>query len=347
MRTINYQDHSIEFSDDKTALEAIESQGLNIQSRCRQGNCHACVLQCDEFDFNHQRSDSNAQANVSAPDNSIYGLDAKQVSMGLFLSCQCKGSDFSKDTNLTMRAAKVNVNSASVIEKKSLNDRVFSIKFTCNITWQAGQFINIHSPLGERSYSIASIQDEGVIELHISKKLNGKVSNYLFENAKVGSKFAISNANGDCFYHPFIYDKPLILIGTGTGLAPLVGILKQAIKNKHEQDMHLYIAQGEPEFHYYQKQLNRLAKKHDNLKLNYICRRNSLNIELDNTMRVGELEDIIKQDHLSLKPFGAFICGAPDMVRNMQIQCILSQMDRSNIRVDSFEDLPYESDIQV
>jgi len=154
----------------------------------------------------------------------------------------------------------------------------------------------------------------------------------------VGSKFTLSNANGDCFYHPLIANKPLLLIGTGSGLAPLVGILKQAIKSKHEEDTHLYIAQGEPEFHYYQKQLNRLDKKHANVHIHYVCRRNSNNVELENNMQMGELEAIIKNDFDNLQPFGAFICGAPQMIRNMQIQCIMSRMDRSNIRVDAFED---------
>jgi len=335
MRTIIFEEQTLAFGNDQSALEALEKKGFLVPSRCRQGNCHSCVLHCNEFEHSHP-------ANLSAPDNSVYGLDDKQKSMGLFLSCQCKGSEILADSTLNMQLAKLDVNSANVIEKKSLNNRIFSIKFTCNTKWQAGQFVNIHTPLGERCYSIASTMDEGVIELHISKKLNGKVSNYLFENATVGSKLTISNASGDCFYHPLITKKPLLLIGTGSGLAPLVGILKQAIKSKHQEDIHLYIAQGEPQFHYYQKQLNRLDKKHDNVFIHYVCRRNSNHVELENNMIVGELEAIIKTDFENLKPFGAFICGSPLMVRNMQIQCIMSRMDRSNIRVDLFEDNTYE-----
>ncbi|MCJ8313380.1 MAG: 2Fe-2S iron-sulfur cluster binding domain-containing protein [Pseudomonadales bacterium] len=335
MRTIIFEEQTLAFGDDQSVLEALENKGFLVPSRWRQGNCHSCVLHCNEFEYSHP-------TNLSAPDNSVYGLDDKQKSMGLFLSCQCKGSEILADSTLNMQLAKLDVNSANVIEKKSLSDRIFSIKFVCNTKWQAGQFVNIHTPFGERSYSIASIVDEGVIELHISKKLNGKVSNYLFNNATVGSKFTISNANGDCFYHPFISKKPLLLIGTGSGLAPLVGILKQAIKSKHEEDIHLYIAQGEPQLHYYQKQLNRLDKKQNNLTIHYVCRRNSDNIELENNMRVGELEDIIKNDFENLQPFAAFICGSPQMVRNMQIQCIMNRMDRSNIRVDPFEDNSYE-----
>jgi len=335
MRKINFENQSLDFHNEQSALEAIEQQGFSIPSRCRQGNCHSCVLHCDEFEPHHSSP-------INAPEFSVYGLGEEQKSMGLFLSCQCQGSELPTHAVLNIQLAKLNMNSASVIEKKSLNSRVFSIKFTSNLTWQAGQFINIHTPHGERSYSIASIPEEGVIELHISKIPNGVVSNYLFKHAKVGGKFTISNANGECFYHPLINDKPLLLIGTGSGLAPLVGILKQAIKSKHKHDIHLYIAQGEPEFHYYQKQLNRLEKKHDQVFIHYICRRNTKRIniesELGYTMRIGELEDMIKQDFNNLQPFGAFICGAPKMVRNMQIQCIRSKMDRNNIRIDAFED---------
>ncbi|MFT3755145.1 MAG: sulfite reductase subunit alpha [Pseudoxanthomonas sp.] len=102
--------------------------------------------------------------------------------------------------------------------------------------WQAGDIAEIRvceSPEISREYSIASLPAEGNLQLLLRRMLRpdgtpGIGSGYLCDHAQVGGDVAVrirSNAN----FHPPAAERPLILIGNGTGIAGLRALLKARI----------------------------------------------------------------------------------------------------------------------
>jgi CDP-4-dehydro-6-deoxyglucose reductase len=92
--------------------------------------------------------------------------------------------------------------------------------------FKPGQFVTLDLPIHEkpnkrwRSYSIASWPDgTNVFELVIVKVENGLGTTYLFNEAKVGTEITLRGALG-VFTLPEELDKELLLICTGTGIAP-------------------------------------------------------------------------------------------------------------------------------
>jgi CDP-4-dehydro-6-deoxyglucose reductase len=138
-----------------------------------------------------------------------------------------------------------------------------------------GQFVTLDLPISEkankrlRSYSIASWPDgTNVFELLIVLTPNGIGTHYLFNETSIGSEIVFRGAQG-VFQLPETLDRDLLLICTGTGVAPFRSmvhhILLQQIPHRdihlvfgcrHRSDLLYYdefkkLEQELPGFHYY------------------------------------------------------------------------------------------------
>lgn len=122
----------------------------------------------------------------------------------------------------------------------SLGNPVYKIRLTtedANTHWQAGDIAEIlprrpdvASTLPHREYSIASIAQDGAVELIVRQMQQadgslGLGSGWLTQYAEVGSQIALRLRSNRSF-HPQEQPRPLILIGNGTGIAGLRAHLK-------------------------------------------------------------------------------------------------------------------------
>jgi ferredoxin-NADP reductase len=77
----------------------------------------------------------------------------------------------------------------------------------------------------QRSYSIASEPErEGEVELTVERVADGEVSGYLHEVPVVGDQFEVRGPIGG--YFVWDTDGPLLLIGGGSGVVPLMAMLR-------------------------------------------------------------------------------------------------------------------------
>lgn len=113
--------------------------------------------------------------------------------------------------------------------------------------FRAGQFITFDLPVGEkrlqrwRSYSIASApgDDPGLLELCIVRAPNGLATRYLFDDVQVGSTLRWKGPEGT-FCLPDTIEKDLVLICTGTGVAPFRSMLRDLQHSgKPHRNIHL------------------------------------------------------------------------------------------------------------
>jgi ferredoxin-NADP reductase len=116
-------------------------------------------------------------------------------------------------------------------------------------SYQAGQFITLDLPIHEkknkrlRSYSIASAPNgTKIIELVIVLLQGGLGTTYLFNEVTIGSQLNYRGPLGH-FTAPMPKPKHLILICTGTGIAPFRSMVLDAFNNK-ETEQQLYLICG-------------------------------------------------------------------------------------------------------
>jgi sulfite reductase (NADPH) flavoprotein alpha-component len=103
-----------------------------------------------------------------------------------------------------------------------------------NPQWEAGDLVEIVVPADPdrpREYSLASLPSDGSMHLLVRKEIHpdgsaGAASGWLTEGADVGSDISLRLRPNRNFHLGANAERPLILIGNGTGLAGLRGHLK-------------------------------------------------------------------------------------------------------------------------
>jgi NAD(P)H-flavin reductase len=84
--------------------------------------------------------------------------------------------------------------------------------------YRAGQYITLKRGDGlSRSYSLASLPTDETLELHVRLAPHGRMSGWLFNEAREGDAIMLRGPAGDCFYTTGKIDQPMLLVGTGTG----------------------------------------------------------------------------------------------------------------------------------
>ena len=78
----------------------------------------------------------------------------------------------------------------------------------------------------QRSYSVASAPDDPQIELFVERIEDGEVSSYLADVAEPGDEFEVRGPIGGWFVWDGV--SPALLVGGGTGVVPLVAMLRTA-----------------------------------------------------------------------------------------------------------------------
>lgn len=109
----------------------------------------------------------------------------------------------------------------------------FFFRLAQPFSYTAGQHVDVRltAPNGYvamRSYSIASSpSDTGIIELAIERLSDGEVSPFFHDVAAVGDEIELRGPLGGHFLWPERATAPVLLIGAGSGLAPLMAMIRQ------------------------------------------------------------------------------------------------------------------------
>ncbi len=318
MPFITCADRRIE-SGGGSVLDSLERAGIRIPSSCRSGHCRSCVV--------HLKSGSPGP-------NAQFGLNNRQRKLNYFLACQYQPD---KDIEVEL-LDDTHRRPATLVEKSLLNEQVLRVRLQAPIDWRAGQFLTVwrDDAIG-RIYSIASLPEDGYIELHLRRR-NGLVSGWLEHELAPGENCEISLPRGDCHYSPAMPGQPLVLVGAGTGLAPIYGVLRQALADGHHGPITLYTCAGAPELLYLQDNLERLAAQYPALQVLSVVRRNPRGQE---NVITADLARLIEQQHPRLRGCLVYLCGPPDMVQQLREQCFMQGAHHCDIFFDGFE--PYRT----
>lgn len=113
----------------------------------------------------------------------------------------------------------------------------------------------------ERSYSIASPPEQtGEIELTVELIAEGEVSGYLFEGVAVGDQLEVRGPIGGYFVWPAgSPEAPLLLVGGGSGVVPLMAMLRHRQRAGLQNPAVLLFSVRTPEEVIYQQELTALV----------------------------------------------------------------------------------------
>lgn len=208
-----------------------------------------------------------------------------------------------------------------------------------------GQFISIQANIkGEkyrREYSICSspyYENEFVIA---SKKIgNGIVSNYLYDELREGDILEVFPPNGKFFTELSpSNEKYYFLIGGGSGITPLMSILKSVLHVEPKSKVILYYGSADEEGIIFRDELISLQKKYaDRFKL-YFTLTNAVGSwnGLKGMINTIDLMNLMK-DNLGVKSLEAefFICGPVEMMEKTKSDLMGQKVDQKKIHIEYF-----------
>jgi ferredoxin-NADP reductase len=121
-----------------------------------------------------------------------------------------------------------------------------------------------------RPYSIASAPGKAHLDITVRRMEGGFVSHYLLDRVKVGDEFESSGPNGTFYYEPLIDSSNLVFLAGGSGITPFMSIIREVTQKKLPVNIQLIYGSRIPEDIVYRKELDRIAAKHSNIRVDYV-----------------------------------------------------------------------------
>jgi CDP-4-dehydro-6-deoxyglucose reductase len=231
---LSKSDLSFNATSDQSLLDAALAASLNLPHSCKGGNCGSCRARL-------------LRGQIYYPNGAPLGLSEGEVAEGLVLLCQARArSDLTIETReiTTPDEAPVKRLPARIERAELLSHDVMGLHLRLPVAeefrFQAGQYVDIMLPGGRRrSFSIASPPHTArMLELHVRRVAGGEFSAPLFHEQARGTLLTVEGPLGQFVYRPSA--APMLLVGGGTGLAPLLSILRHVMENGIERDMTLF-----------------------------------------------------------------------------------------------------------
>jgi NAD(P)H-flavin reductase/ferredoxin len=308
----------------ESILNCLSRHGVSVKYSCRSGVCQTCIMVANKG---------------VPPEDAQAGLKDVLKAQNYFLACACvPKSDLGigpPDSNLVEIETQV-------VEAELLNPEVIRLRLAQpeNYDYFPGQYLTLYNSMGVgRSYSIASLPSiEDFLELHIRLMPRGQVSQWAHNGLIAGDSVRITESLGDCFYLPDNKEQPLLLIGTGTGLAPLYGITREALRQGHRGPIHLYhggrALDGHTTSHglYLVDELRELEKKYDQFFYHPSVSRG----QVPEGMQQGRANELALGNHNNLTGWRIYLCGREDMVKATKQKTFLAGASLQDIYADPF-----------
>lgn len=299
----------------ETVLEALHRAGIDAPSSCRAGQCQTCMHRAIEG---------------TPPPSSQEGLTDAQKALGYFLPCVCHPSESLTIAPIDDAGEK---REAVVRALEQLSPDILRLRLeAANFAYRPGQFLELIA--GDdlsRHYSLASHPEEDpFLEMHIRLHPNGRMSRKLSAELQPGHKLHVAGPRGTCFYEGVDPDQPLTLIGAGTGLAPLYGVLRDALRQGHRGPIRLYHGARDRSGLYLSDEIEKFTQLRENV--GYIP------AALDpNAPHGGDIAALALAEEAPRAAQSAFfLCGGENLVKRLKRDLFMAGASLKAIRSDVF-----------
>ncbi len=234
---LNFEDGAtrmIACNPGETVLDAAYRHQVNLPMDCSDGVCGTCKCRCEEgvYDLGDDYVED--------------ALTQQEAEERLVLTCQMRvESDCVIDVPVPSSACKLapvrHEGTVSAVEQLSPStirlelalDKAEGVEFL------PGQYVNLTIPgTGEaRAYSFSSAPGEGQASFLIRNVPGGRMSTWLTQSAKAGDRMSLVGPNGSFFLRAPV--RPIVMLAGGTGLAPLLSMLRVLAAQGSTQKIHL------------------------------------------------------------------------------------------------------------
>ncbi len=298
--TIQPLNKTVDVEAGTNLLDALRQNDVPVSYSCTAGKCGVC--RCKVVSGHVLEGGQE----VSRPNS---------TGEGVILSCQSSVVDdcvieIPEPDEPVMHPAKIL--KAKVAELNYLTHDIIQIRLKSakKMDFTAGQYVSLQfSPDHIRPYSMAGLSQDNEMEFHVRLVPNGRVSSYIKDILKVGDQVRVEGPMGTSYLRSR-HDDPILCIAGGTGLAPIMSVVRGALDQGMNNPIHVYFGALTSKDVYGQQVFQELTQQHPNLHFHVVV---NTNIN-GTTYRTGLVTDAVSADIENFVGWRTYLAGSPPMV---------------------------------
>jgi naphthalene 1,2-dioxygenase ferredoxin reductase component len=307
-------------------LEALRGHAVPISYSCMSGRCGTCRCKLLKGRVRHSGPEIGRPQLEGVGSGFDYVLACQSV---LTEDCTIEILDMDE---VVVHPAKIVKGTVLAIEDLTHDIRRLRVRIAKPISFSPGQYVTVQfTPDHIRPYSMAGLPEDEEMEFQIRKVPDGRVTDYVFSKLAVGDALRISGPLGTAYLRTK-HVGPMLCVGGGTGIAPVISIVRGAIASGMTNPIHLYFGVRSAVDLYDAERLQALAAQYPAMKLNIVVATGAVAAG----QRSGLVTDAIKSDLPNLTDWRGYFCGAPAMVEALNMLVKQLGMDPAKIHADAF-----------
>lgn len=314
----------------EAVLAAGIRQGIGLPYGCKDGACGSCKCKL-------------ISGTVVHGVHQVKALSVEEEASGFVLTCCAQPqSDLVLESRQVTEIGSLPIKKMPTrvisLVKKSDDVMVLQLQLPANdsFAYRAGQYVEFILRDGaRRSYSMASAPSLGaVMELHIRHMPGGKFTDHVFGAMKEKEILRVEGPFGSFFLREDS-DKPIILLASGTGFAPIKALIEHMQHLGTQRSVTLYWGGRRPSDLYMQDWITAQLQTHPHMR--YVPVVSDARPEDGWQGRRGFVHRAVMEDFPDLSKHQVYACGAPIVIESARRDfAVLAHLPPDEFFADSF-----------
>jgi CDP-4-dehydro-6-deoxyglucose reductase len=318
----------------ESVLSAALRAGLNLPHSCKGGHCASCRARV-------------LSGSCAYPGERPAGITEQEAEAGDVLLCQARAlTDLAVEAREMQPAPDVEVKSlpCRIDRMERLADDVMAVFLRLpaveELHYRAGQYLDVMLSEGRRrSFSIASAPADGkLIELHVRRASAAGFTGQLFDNLRVGTLLRIEGPLGQ-FWFRGESPRPAVMVGGGTGYAPLRAMVRQLLASGDRRPLTLYWGVRTQGDLYEDRWLRELAASRPGFRYRPVLSERAAGVP-SAALQSGLVHEAVLGDAPDLANRDVYASGPPAMIEAVRASFAAHGLPREQLFFDSFDYAP-------
>jgi CDP-4-dehydro-6-deoxyglucose reductase len=288
---------SFEAAPGESILEAAVKAGINLPCDCRQGACGTCRVRLLKGSVGYEEPPM--------------ALSPEDEDAGFALACQARAAS---DLSLRVESAVLpdpQRRTALVRGVTRWTPDIYHLKLdVAPADYLPGQYLKIRlAGNATRNFSMASPPNGGAVDFHVRRIAGGRFTDRQLATLKPGDKLDVELPHGAFFFRRQDY-RSLVMVATGTGIAPIKSILETLLDDPDCPPVSLYWGMRAQSDLYLHSEIARWAPRLAQFRYVPVLSR----ADASWPGRRGYVQDAVCEDFDDLSQHALYLCGTPRMI---------------------------------
>jgi propane monooxygenase reductase subunit len=290
----------IDCGEDESVLDAAFRHGFNLAYGCREGQCSACKCFLLEGE-------------VDLLPYSTFALSETEEANGYTLMCRALPYEdlviellhFDPDSYRLENPIRDGRATVTAVESLTHDIRrlVLRVEEPADFSFLPGQYVDLWVPGDQdarRSFSMANVPGDGLIELMVKCYPGGRFSSLLDGEVTPGAELRFTGPYGA--FHLRHSQRPVLMVAGGSGMAPVLSVLRQLAAERSARMVRFFYGARSEQDLFHLEEIHALGESLPDFRFTPVVS-GFVHESVGEYLATGEMDDL-----------EAYMCGPPPMI---------------------------------